>query len=581
MSIVSDLQLYIAEIADYSFDCLYAIRTLKLNMPYLTTIQSNSFYGLQNIRVLEFNECYRLQTSNLTIGFSSEDIVPYLTSLTLNNIGTILDYGGVEFSQAFIDAIANRNVSELHLISTRVSFEDAKLINMEKLCSHLKLLNLSYTFVDISSIPRERCHSLQTVDFSQASFSQTPIQTEDEPVIIPKGIPIIIDYDWMYFLSGVSVIFLNRILSPNHPIYIEDATLYVLFNNSIEEMHISGYYFQVFEVQFIFIPNGLKYLDLHDNKIERLSPKAFRDLGHLEKLDLSRNKLGLNDVSSVLFQNNTRLEYVSLADNGLKKLPLQLFDMNEKLKTLDLFGNEITQLHINITKLVALESIDLRNNSINYLDQHSRGQIEMLLENKKIHIPRKDKNENELLVDLRDNPFSCQCDSMDFLHWFVGSSLFDSTRHQYHCEIDGSRVPINSEAIEIAQRDCDKLKRTLISILVPAAALGLLILLLAVVFKKFNERRRQQKFTDITGLIQGNRTGFKFLVFLSFASKDDSFVLTNVLQPLKVKLSFCINSKGKWVVTIAALRTVIPIAKILIVVMFARHLAYLRKMLQA
>ena len=29
------------------------------------------------------------------------------------------------------------------------------------------------------------------------------------------------------------------------------------------------------------------------------------------------------------------------------------------------------------------------------------------------------------------------------------------------------------------------------------------------------------------------------------------------------------------------LRTVIPIAKILIVVMFARHLAYLRKMLQA
>ena len=30
-----------------------------------------------------------------------------------------------------------------------------------------------------------------------------------------------------------------------------------------------------------------------------------------------------------------------------------------------------------------------------------------------------------------------------------------------------------------------------------------------------------------------------------------------------------------------ALRTVIPIAKILIVVMFARHLAYLTKMLQA
>ena len=527
LTIVSE---YVYDIKNFAFDCLYKIATLKLSLPNLALIYSNSFYGLINIKVLDFIGCVRLRTSFLAAGLSLGTIVPNLTSLTLNNMGTVTTSEGVELSQSFIDTVALRNVSELNIVSTRVKFEDA---SMEQLCTHLKLLNLSNSVIDTSKIQKSQCYSLETVDFHGAKFSETILPMAN--FTLPKGMKITLNDDWMYFFSSVSVLFLDRLPFHFH-IYIKESTLTVLFNNSIEEIHISGYHLHVFEVQIIFRPNKLKYLDLSDNEIERLSPKAFTKLEYLEKLDLSKNKLGLRnelkDVSPVLLRNNSRLEYVSLADNRLKELPLHLFHMNKRLKKLDVARNEITQLNIDVLKLAALESIDLRNNSIRYLDQRSRGQIEKLLENQKkqgINV-----NGTEIIVDLRGNPFSCKCDSLDFLHWFVGSPIFDNTRDQYRCEIDGLNLPMNAEAIEMAQTDCDKLKTILLSISIPVISLGLLVVVLAIVFKKFKERRTKQRFTDIISLIQENKTGYRFLVFLSFASKDDTFVLTNVFQPLKV-----------------------------------------------
>lgn len=205
LAIVSD---YIGDIKSYSFDCLYKITTLKLSLPNLRLIYSNSFYGLENIKVLDFIGCIRLRTLFLAIGFSLETIVPSLTYLTLNNMGTVTEFEGVELSQLFIDTIAFRNISELNIVSTKVKFEDA---SMEQLCTHLKLLNLSNSIIDTSKIQKSPCYSLETADFRGVKFSETIFPMAN--FTLPKGMSITLNEDWMYFFSSVSVLYLDRLPS--------------------------------------------------------------------------------------------------------------------------------------------------------------------------------------------------------------------------------------------------------------------------------------------------------------------------------------------------------------------------------
>ena len=107
----------------------------------------------------------------------------------------------------------------------------------------------------------------------------------------------------------------------------------------------------------------------------------------------------------------------------------------------------------------------------------------MLFENQQKNTDKKKHNNIIFIVDLKDNTFSCQCDSLDFLQWFVGSPVFDKTRDQYHCKIDDLSVTMFVEAVEVAQKDCVKLRRFLLPILLPVVSLGLLIFFLVVVFK--------------------------------------------------------------------------------------------------
>ena len=96
----------------------------------------------------------------------------------------------------------------------------------------------------------------------------------------------------------------------------------------------------------------------------------------------------------------------------------------------------------------------------------------MLFENQQKNTDKKEYNNIIFIVDLRDNPFSCQCDSLDFLQWFIDSPVFDKTRDQYNCEIDDLSVPMFVEAVEVAQKDCVKLRRLLHPSLLPSYPWG-------------------------------------------------------------------------------------------------------------
>ena len=107
---------------------------------------------------------------------------------------------------------------------------------------------------------------------------------------------------------------------------------------------------------------------------------------------------------------------------------------------------------------VHLELVNLRDNSIELLDEWSRSQIDKLYYNK-IHGSILPTHQNQrLVIDLRDNPFSCQCPSKDFISCFVNSPVFDKTMKDYHCSVDGYEIPVNRKAINVIEDICDKKK---------------------------------------------------------------------------------------------------------------------------
>ena len=520
-------------IVDYAFDCLNNIERLKLSIDHLTILTAHTLNGLLNVRLLDLTGCIRLETPALTKGFSMNSVVPSLGKLILSNMGSALD--GIKLSREFIDVLSERNITEINLSSSFVEFEN---IVYGKLCETLQTLNASKTRILYTSIiPRAECESLQVVDFSESQFPQTPFFPGN--ITIPEGTTFIWDRDWFNFLSSASVLFLNKLFSVNHCLYVYNSVFIFANNNSITELHICGYCMPIFELELMFRQNQLTYFDLSNNRIERLGPNIFRYLEHLEKLDLSNNKLGTatKEGFTVLFRNNSKLMSINLANNDLAYLPHKVFKFNKALKKLNLRGNKITQIHFDIADLTYLVYIDLRNNYIQYLDASSMRQIDKLYANKQQY-----KNGMEaarsFVIDLTDNPFSCSCSSLDFIVWFVNSPVFEGSRDEYYCELDDKQIPMNTNAVTAAKYDCDKPKRKLwqllFSTLLPCITIGIAIVVSIILFKKYRKFKRLQKLRENIALINDERCEYRFPVFLSYASEDSQFVEVHILQPLTV-----------------------------------------------
>ena len=210
---------------------------------------------------------------------------------------------------------------------------------------------------------------------------------------------------------------------------------------------------------------------------------------------------------------------INLAYNDLMYLQQKMFEFNRRLEQLDLRGNKITQIHFEISDLTDLIYIDLRRNLIEYLDASSRQQIDMLYNNKQTYKDIMGTNRS-FVIDLRDNPFSCSCHSLDFIVWFVNSPVFEDSRDEYHCEIDGQHISMDTNAITTAKYDCDKpirkLRQMLLSTLVPCITLSIAVIVSIILFKKYRKFKNRQKLRENVEHINDETYGYRFPVFLSY-----------------------------------------------------------------
>jgi len=122
------------------------------------------------------------------------------------------------------------------------------------------------------------------------------------------------------------------------------------------------------------LTNSLQTLILADNALSTLPTNSFRSLALLETLDLRGNHLEQLDVD-VFHDGPPRLSHLLLTDNQLSSIPYQQLSSLHMLRTLDLASNNIVNLdkpkHQVLGTLMSLDTLLLDHNQIRHLPSRS------------------------------------------------------------------------------------------------------------------------------------------------------------------------------------------------------------------
>ncbi|XP_078256361.1 trophoblast glycoprotein isoform X2 [Rhinoraja longicauda] len=150
---------------------------------------------------------------------------------------------------------------------------------------------------------------------------------------------------------------------------------------------------------------SLRQLDLSNNPISTLHPEAFGNSHSLRELNLSRalHNDSMAEQVSDLLQNGSldNLVHLDMSHNDLLYMPARAFSRLTSLRQLQLGNNSFVSFRDTFQDL-NLQLLDLRSNALKTV---SNGTLVEL------------SGQPQLRVDLRNNPFVCDCGLKDFWAW--------------------------------------------------------------------------------------------------------------------------------------------------------------------
>ena len=508
------------------FDCLGNLLSFEFQSDVLMHVDKFTFTGLSNVTSLDLSGCQNLDWDDLYDTFSLSQNFPKLDRLILSRTGR---FGNaiINLDDAFVNVLSMRPLTYLDLSSINVQF-NFQIENSESICKTLTYL--SYARSRIQFMPSfamsNTCDSLRVLDGSYTYQLLFDRHCVNENLVI--GLP--------RFFEAVEICFFNGMITHSSKFLVFNCTmtLFVYYSN-VTDFHFSQNYLPNFNI--LLISDRIKLLNLSQNSIADINPKAFEGMGALNELDLSYNELSrVSDFEnrfSELFHYSSHLTYVHMNGNGLQYVPKKTFESNLYLEHLDLSNNSLTQIDFEVLHLLDLKLLNLRSNKIESLDDISRRSLDALYVNQ-IKANRTDT----VQVRLHDNPLSCQCTSLSFLQWVVDAPMFSATRHDYTCQLDGQHFLLEFDGVNAAKEDCERarrkrLKTILLSTLLPSGALVILVTSL-LLYKRYKTNLRRRRFAD--GIRRLRENVDTFPVFLSYSSDDNDFVRRHMLQQMQVWL---------------------------------------------
>ncbi|KAJ8301815.1 hypothetical protein KUTeg_020802 [Tegillarca granosa] len=159
----------------------------------------------------------------------------------------------------------------------------------------------------------------------------------------------------------------------------------------------------------------LKHMDLSNNYCSNVSTSFFCCVEQLETLLISDNYVGFvlnKDSEGLTFRRLTKIQEVQP----------NIFRGLKSLKYLNISNNALRQWTFEIKHMSELKYIDFSNNELTDLAENIRNDLNEMA------------SKQNITLNLKNNNFLCNCDTLDFLKWMTTSKIKFEFFETYRCQ---------------------------------------------------------------------------------------------------------------------------------------------------
>ncbi|KAK7481411.1 hypothetical protein BaRGS_00027367 [Batillaria attramentaria] len=180
---------------------------------------------------------------------------------------------------------------------------------------------------------------------------------------------------------------------------------------------------------------ALETLDMSGNYCYNVSDSIFDHMPTLRNLRLSDfhiNRDYFRAYAWRLFKNLESLETLDLSYNNFMNVDPYMLRAQRHLKELNMAGNRLQSLSVDLEPHEDLELLDLSHNMLPTLLPHERQVLDTLAAT------------HDVTLLLRDNPLLCACSNLDFVRWLWTTSVHldgdGNSARNYSCVTDTGEV---------------------------------------------------------------------------------------------------------------------------------------------
>ncbi|XP_064599197.1 toll-like receptor 4 [Liolophura sinensis] len=514
------------------FAALQSLTVRELNLAHcnLSYIHPKAFGVLQQLKVLNLN-------GNINFGLTracqslSGLRGSKLQELFISSIVNIQLHDSIIVSASTFKNLQHINLTVLHIDwNSIVKIEEAALNYLPRSLRRWTLRKNKISEPSSFLKPLLRLTELEHLDAKDQSAYFPRNGDYSNPAVMPKNKSVTIrippKLKFVRFSFGKSFPFPAKRVN--------------FLNSSLKELHLDNNNLRSFSV-FISGLERVEILNLGYNGMVPI-PGVFDEFTGLKHLELYNNYFGVtlkNDLKGEFFRKLRNLEVLGLRNNGIYNLAINTFQNNYKLKQIILKENKLSKFHCRIGHLKNLNQLDLRKNSLPYLDRYTSEDLQTIARHHKIKIL------------LETNPFICSCESLTFLKWTISTPVNISL-----VDIDRSTCLYHNRTTRLSFRQRQRIVReleilcasysgliTVVSLFILASVL---IVAVGLVYRyrwklryiyhnrlltTFLRRRPQERHGYIP--LSGNDAEERWDLMVAYADEERWFVTSNMLPVLE------------------------------------------------
>ncbi len=223
--------------------------------------------------------------------------------------------------------------------------------------------------------------------------------------------------------------------------------------------------------------NHLQTIDISHNQWKRLNVEIIESLPNLRVVFMSGNRFGSDSsLLSSAIKALTKAEHITLSRNGIKTLPEDTFQNNKELHTLDLSHNFLSDLAFTMKNLSSLANLDISFNELPSLQFNFVGELSS----------RPSLNKT-LKLNLKGNPFQCNCDAIDFLKFakqILDYKIVFEHFEEYACQYDGKNIHITEVDVASLEAACAE-SSLLVTVSATLSSIIVLLIIISVLVYKY------------------------------------------------------------------------------------------------